>query len=426
MKTPIRRLDSLTHNDTAATKLINDNFEALQQGVEDALSRSGKKPNFMDDVLDMNMHRIINIADPVDDYDLANKHYVDTKVSEEETRAKAVEAALQRAIDDEETARIAGDNALRRLIDDEKTARQNADNDLRRAIGAAGSESIYSRGATYIGTDIAEIDVSDIVEDGVAYVPIVTTAVGAENKEARKTLNSICWYYKSQKKVQLLFTDNTYQSTNNIQYGVTLIPTNQSYTGDGIKGITDGLDNLGGSGGGSDGISIRSLVFEDVAASEPTGAVVLETSVSDYVADGQDYMPIYIAWSGIEQIDREIIYNPTQKCVSVIAYHTNGTSHDIRGDLFLIPVERKDTYSTLPSGYTNGLYVHRVTGFLETTDNLVTSVSSTSTDNEYPSAKCVYDALQNINVINSATGYDATKTQILKNVNGILTWVDEV
>ena len=183
MKTPIRRLDSLTHNDTAATKLINDNFEALQQGVEDALSRSGKKPNFMDDVLDMNMHRIINIADPVDDYDLANKHYVDTKVSEEETRAKAVEAALQRAIDDEETARIAGDNALRRLIDDEKTARQNADNDLRRAIGAAGSESIYSRGATYIGTDIAEIDVSDIVEDGVAYVPIVTTAVGAENKE---------------------------------------------------------------------------------------------------------------------------------------------------------------------------------------------------------------------------------------------------
>ena len=186
------------------------------------------------------------------------------------------------------------------------------------------------------------------------------------------------------------------------------------------------MDNLGGSGGGSDGISIRSLVFEDVAASEPTGAVVLETSVSDYVADGQDYMPIYIAWSGIEQIDREIIYNPTQKCVSVIAYHTNGTSHDIRGDLFLIPVERKDTYSTLPSGYTNGLYVHRVTGFLETTDNLVTSVSSTSTDNEYPSAKCVYDALQNINVINSATGYDATKTQILKNVNGILTWVDEV
>ena len=95
MKTNIRRLDSLTHNDTAATKLINDNFSELQQGIEDALSRSGKTPNFMDAPLDMNMNRIINIADPVDDYDLANKHYVDTTAS---TLQNAITAETERAL----------------------------------------------------------------------------------------------------------------------------------------------------------------------------------------------------------------------------------------------------------------------------------------------------------------------------------------
>lgn len=77
MKTLIRRLDSLTHNDTTATKLINDNFEALQQGIEDALSRSGKTPNYMDAELDMNMRRIINGGYPINNTDMATKEYVD-------------------------------------------------------------------------------------------------------------------------------------------------------------------------------------------------------------------------------------------------------------------------------------------------------------------------------------------------------------
>ena len=142
MKAPIRKLDSLTHNDTAATKLINDNFEALQQGIEDSLSRTGKTPNFMDAVFDMNMNRIINIADPVDDYDLANKHYVDEAVTDfqeqldaetearqnadrtlqdnidaEETRAKAAEALINGRIDGEINRATAAEGALRARID---------------------------------------------------------------------------------------------------------------------------------------------------------------------------------------------------------------------------------------------------------------------------------------------------------------------
>lgn len=264
MKTPIRRLDSLTHNDTAATKLINDNFEALQQGVEDALSRSGKKPNFMDDVLDMNMHRIINIADPVDDYDLANKHYVDTKVAEEEA------------------ARISGDNALRQLIDDEKTARQNADNAIINSIGngtitltqggvtkgtfttnqngnttidldAGGSgggelpKRVVTRIPTFSGTTTGYIDVSDMCEVGKQYTPIVITSdntavAGSSIAEARKNLNSKCSYDSANRRIVLTYSDNSYVQTNIFSYALILLPI-QTGTSVYVAGITDGLND---------------------------------------------------------------------------------------------------------------------------------------------------------------------------------------
>lgn len=139
MKTPIRRLDSLTHNDTAATKLINDNFEALQQGIEDALSRSGKTPNFMDAPLDMNMNRIINIADPVDDYDLANKHYVDTTVAAEALARQSADNILQQHIDDEATARQNADGTLQGNIDAEETRAKAAEKAISDTLGTYGN-----------------------------------------------------------------------------------------------------------------------------------------------------------------------------------------------------------------------------------------------------------------------------------------------
>lgn len=100
MKTSIRKLDSLTHNDTAATKLINDNFAALQQGIEDSLSRTGKTPNFMDSELDMNTRRIINVGEAVNDGDVVNKKYVDDKVGDIE----ALEAALAQEVENRQQA----------------------------------------------------------------------------------------------------------------------------------------------------------------------------------------------------------------------------------------------------------------------------------------------------------------------------------
>ena len=68
-KVAIRRLDSVTHNDTAATSLINDNFNSIQEALENTLSRDGTTPNFMDAELDMNGRRIINGGEAVEDTD---------------------------------------------------------------------------------------------------------------------------------------------------------------------------------------------------------------------------------------------------------------------------------------------------------------------------------------------------------------------
>lgn len=72
-------------------------------------------------------------------------------------------------------------------------------------------------------------------------------------------------------------------------------------------------------------------------------------------------------------------------------------------------------------------YVKETTIKYENNANKVTTISSSSTDTEYPSAKAVYDIVNNNKFdVTSISGYDATTTQILKNVNGTLTWVEEI
>lgn len=323
----------------------------------------------------------------------------------DETAARiAADIVLQNNIDAEAATRAAADITLQGNIDAEEAARIAADNEIRGLINATKNQAIYSREATYVGSDMAEIDVSDVVENGVAYVPIVTTAVTPANKEARKTLNSICWYYKSQKKVQLLFTDSTYQSTNNIHYGVTLIPTKQSYTGDGTKGITDGLDNLSGSGGGADSaIHIEHMAATYVHTSTIDSAHI---DVSSYVEEGKAYIPV-IATEGvtsagyferISSLKGTCLYDIENESVSL--YFTNNYHQQVAAcfSVTLIPVDYHPSHpdNKLCDGVTDGA------GGMQNAENLVTSISSSSTDTQYPSAKCVYDIVGDIETLINA------------------------
>lgn len=106
MKVQIKRLDSVTHNDTTATKLINDNFKAIQDEIELQLSRDGKEPNFMDADLDMNSHKIINSAYPTEDIDVATKGYVDDVAGHAAEYAAQASASAARAAVSEQHAAV--------------------------------------------------------------------------------------------------------------------------------------------------------------------------------------------------------------------------------------------------------------------------------------------------------------------------------
>lgn len=56
---------------------LNDNFDALATALDNTLSRDGEGPNEVEANIDMNSHRIINLANPVDNTDAVNKAYVD-------------------------------------------------------------------------------------------------------------------------------------------------------------------------------------------------------------------------------------------------------------------------------------------------------------------------------------------------------------
>lgn len=96
-KVDIKRLDSVTNNDTTATATINQNFENLQQAIENSLSRLGSTPNFMDADLDMNSYRIINGAAPKDPNDYVTLEYVEERFGDAAQYAEAAETFAEQA-----------------------------------------------------------------------------------------------------------------------------------------------------------------------------------------------------------------------------------------------------------------------------------------------------------------------------------------
>lgn len=357
MKAPIRKLDSLTHNDTAATKLINDNFEALQQGIEDSLSRTGKTPNFMDAVLDMNMNRIINIADPVDDYDLANKHYVDEQVAIERNRATAAEALINGRIDGEINRATAAEGALRLRID-------NIDDTLD-TFG-----------------DIVTHNADEFVSSSDIGNGIITLTQGGVTKGTFTTNQS------GNTTVELdAGSDDIGNGTITISQGGVV---KGSFTVNQDTNTSIDLDAVVASD--------NMIEIYPVTVSILEGDTTISVDVTNYVDLSKKYFPIAI----FQEVSTA---NVLKYCTYVsgisgaqVQFFSNG---HIVGDtgvaVYLIPVE-----SGLVNvrGLTNGIgEVTASLGNYQTKANLVTSVSSASTDSQYPSAKLFYDTCGDIETL---------------------------
>lgn len=72
-KVQLRPLTQVINNEKSFLSSLNANLEALQRAIDDTLSRSGVVPNQMEEVLDMNGQRIVNVGQAQEPSDVITK-----------------------------------------------------------------------------------------------------------------------------------------------------------------------------------------------------------------------------------------------------------------------------------------------------------------------------------------------------------------
>lgn len=182
-KVDIKRLDSVTKNDTTATEQINDNFKALQQAIENTVSRDGTVPNYMDADLDLNSYRIINAGAPVNNKDVVTLEYFEEKAGGAIEAAAEAKASASKAASSAQSALVASNNAIGQLAQAEgllTAAEVQLENTIQYVDAAkADIDATVEAGKQEINTTIdeASMRLSDTIEQAVEDVK--TEAVAA-------------------------------------------------------------------------------------------------------------------------------------------------------------------------------------------------------------------------------------------------------
>lgn len=151
-KVEIKRLDSVTANDTTATLLINNNFKAIQDALENTLSRDGTTPNFMDANLDLNSYKIINSGEATDDNDVVTLKLVKDSIGTATESAEAAANSAKQAATSAQSAQVSATNAI--------IATRNAEETIVQATG------LLEETQTYV--DNAKVDINNTVAKGKA------------------------------------------------------------------------------------------------------------------------------------------------------------------------------------------------------------------------------------------------------------------
>lgn len=111
MKNKLRTLQSLSANDASATATLNANFEQIEKEILNTVSRDGTQPNYMDSDFDLNNHRIINVGQPIDDFDVVTKKYVEDRVGNAREYSDLASQSATRAASYAQQASVSSVNA---------------------------------------------------------------------------------------------------------------------------------------------------------------------------------------------------------------------------------------------------------------------------------------------------------------------------
>lgn len=185
-KVDIKRLDSVTKNDTTATEQINDNFQALQAAIENTVSRDGTVPNYMDADLDLNSYRIINAGAPVEGKDVVTLEYFEEKAGGAIEAAAEAKASASQAASSAQSALVASNNAIGQLAQAEGllTAAEGQLAETQQYVDDAKADidATVETGKQDINTTIdeAQMSLSDTIEQAVEDVKVEAVAAATE------------------------------------------------------------------------------------------------------------------------------------------------------------------------------------------------------------------------------------------------------
>ena len=317
----------------------------------------------------------------------------------DETAARiAADEVLQANIDAEEAARIAADNVLQGNIDTEATARANADNALNTAITNEVSRAKGVEGSLSNLTTTAKSNLVAAINEVDANVDSISATIGGYGNIVTHNVSEFATAAQGAKADTAVQPADVGNGTITLTQGGV---TKGTFTTNQKTNTTIDLD-AGGAGGNCIYLRDMHAVHQAGSDNDSYGRI----DVSSYIEAGKQYSPIVLitpdAISGTYPKTRlQLVQYLKSSCwfynnyVEVRYYTSDVPSNTTRYDVFLIETDDETSYAV--SGITNGLDGINIDP--QTKTNLVTAISSSSTDAQYPSAKCVYDIVGNIETL---------------------------
>ena len=442
-KVDIKRLDSVTSNDTTATALINENFQNIQTALQNTLSRNGQAPNYMQNVLDMNSYRIINTAEPTDALDVVNTGYLDSFVGDISNKVLVVEEAAQAALEKANNAASSAASSAQYAQTAVNAAAAAAADAVTSAQAARDIEGyLEDPNLVAVGTDLRKGDDSLIKQAVEAATEILATDYAEDLSFSNNELqlldqngdalgNSVSF--------AVVASTGSYSDLSNKPTIPTVNNATISFTQGGVfKGsftvntstdTTIALDAGGGStltaGDGIDitnnTISVTNPVLVNTATHASSlavgGNVLLDAPYA--LAVGKDSMSNDVGAISVGHlaqsrndygiaIGEQAVVNGGDDAIAIgrqsLAAADNaiqiGIGTNAEASSLYIGTDNSHNWKLLDSS--GKIPDARLSSNIQTTTNLVTSVSSSSTDSQYPSAKLFYDTCGDIETLINA------------------------